>query len=74
MSEHERAVGAAQDVELDRVDAERSRRLDGRETVLAGQSGRAPVPDPDDVPLAPQQLQHRASIAPAAGVDCWKGH
>ena len=67
VGEHERAVGAAEHVELDRVDPERGRRLDRSQAVLGGQGGRAAVPDPDDVPLAPQQLQHRASIAPEKG-------
>ena len=62
VGEHELAVRAAQHVQLDRVDAERGRGLDGGEAVLAGQSGRAAVPDADDVPLAPKQLQHGASI------------
>ena len=64
---HEHAVGAAQDVQLDRVDAGRGGRLDGREAVLGRQGGRPAVPDPHDVPLAPQQLQHRASIAAGTG-------
>ena len=56
MREHEPAVEAAHDVELDHVGAVRGSGLDRRQAVLGRERCRAPMADQDHVPVAPEQL------------------
>ena len=55
VTEHEWARPRVEDVELDRVDAVLDRDLERAERVLGRKPGGAAVPDPDQLPVCPQQ-------------------
>ena len=55
--EDERLVGSPEDVELDQLDAQLQRRLDGLDGVRRSEGGRAPMADPERRPVATQEVQ-----------------
>ena len=59
--EHERAASEIEDVELDQIDSGRDGRAKRAQRVLRGERRGPAVPDPDEPPLPPRELDHEAA-------------